>query len=183
MKVADPGTNPCQTLPDFIKHIRFINLGVILHYARRYDEAIEAFRQTLELDRNNSFAQIQLGSAYAAKGMYAEAIAAYQEAIKLGEDTPRTQTLLGAAFAKAGERAKAQEILKRLQSGNDYVSPTGLAVLQAALGEREQAFASLEKAYTSHDLQLQYLSVDPALDSLRSDPHFAELVRRVGLPE
>ena len=160
-----------------------LNLGVILHYARRYDEAIEAFRQTLELDRNNSFAQVQLGSAYAAKGMYAEAIAAYQEAIKLGEDTPRTQTLLGTAFAKAGERAKAQEILKRLQSGRDYVSPTGLAVLQAALGEREQAFASLEKAYTSHDLQLQYLSVDPALDSLRSDPHFAELVRRVGLPE
>ena len=112
-----------------------------------------------------------------------EAIAAYQEAIKLGEDTPRTQTLLGTAFAKAGERAKAQEILKRLQSGNDYVSPTGLAVLQTALGEREQAFASLEKAYTSHDLQLQYLSVDPALDSLRSDPHFAEIVRRVSLPE
>jgi len=135
------------------------------------------------LNHPNILTIYQLGSAYAAKGMYAEATAAYQEAIKLGEDTPRTQMLLGAAFAKAGERAKAQAILKRLQSGSDYVSPAGLAVLQAALGEREQAFASLEKACTSHDLQLQYLSVDPALDSLRSDPHFAELVRRVGLPD
>jgi hypothetical protein len=56
-----------------------------------------------------------------------------------------------------------------------------LAILYASLGEREQAFSSLERAYAAHDLLLQYLGVDPAYDSLRADPRFADLVRRVGL--
>lgn len=55
-------------------------------------------------------------------------------------------------------------------------------MLYAALGEREEAFASLEKAYLAHDQQLQYLGIDPALDTLRSDARFKDLMRRVGLP-
>jgi hypothetical protein len=65
-----------------------------------------------------------------------------------------------------------------------YVSPGELAILCVALGERERAFASLEKAYAAHDLQLQYLGgVEPAYDTRRSDPRFADLLRRVGLPQ
>jgi len=115
--------------------------------------------------------------------MYPEAVAFYQEAIKLGDNSPSIQVYLGATYAKAGEREKAQAILKRLQTSKEYVSPGELAVLYAALGEREQAFASLERAYAAHDLQLQYLGVDPPFDSLRSDPHFQDLARRVGLPQ
>ena len=62
------------------------------------------------------------------------------------------------------------------------MSPGELAVLYAALGEREQAFTSLEEAFAARDLQLQFLGIDPAFDSLRGDPRFADLVRRVGLP-
>jgi adenylate cyclase len=88
---------------------------------------------------------------------------------------------LGAFYAKAGERKKAQEILKRLETSKEYVSPGELTVLYAALGEREQAFASLEKAYAAHDLQLQHLRAEIFFDSLREDSRFKDLMRRVGL--
>jgi hypothetical protein len=58
-----------------------------------------------------------------------------------------------------------------------------LAILYAALGERDKAFASLERTYTAHDLQLQYRGTDPAFDRLRGDSRFANLLRRVGLSQ
>jgi len=109
------------------------------------------------------------------------AVAEYLEAIRLGNTSPSAQIYLGTAYAGAGERAKAQEILRRLETGGGYVSPGELAVLYTALGERERAFVSLEKAYAAHDFQLQNLGVDASFDSLRSDPRFQDLMRRVGL--
>jgi cytochrome oxidase Cu insertion factor (SCO1/SenC/PrrC family) len=70
-----------------------------------------------------------------------------------------------------------------LQTGNGYVSPAQLAILYAALDAREQAFASLKEAYDAHDLWLQNIGVDPNYDSLRSDPRFAEIMRKVGFPQ
>jgi tetratricopeptide (TPR) repeat protein len=113
--------------------------------------------------------------------MYSDAIAEYQQAIKLGLDTNTTRTFLGAAYAQSGEPERARSILQALQTSKEYVSPGELAILLAALGERDQAFASLDKAYQVHDLQLQYLGADPAYDPLRSDPRFQDLLRRVGL--
>ena len=113
--------------------------------------------------------------------MYAEAVAAYQETFRLGGDSPSRQIYLGAALAKAGEREKARAILERLQTSGEYISPGELAVLYTAFGEREQAFASLEKAYAAHDMQLMFLGSDPSFDDLRDDPRFSDLMRRVGL--
>ena len=101
--------------------------------------------------------------------------------IALGLDTPATQIYLGAASVHAGDRTRALAILQQLQSSTAHVSAAELAILLTALGEREQAFASLEQAYRAHDIQLQYLGVEAGLDPLRSDPRFADLVRRVGL--
>ncbi len=157
------------------------DLGSNLFFARHYDEAIEAVKKTLELDPNFPLAHAYLGYIYAAKGMYPEAIAEQQEAIKLGLGGPSGQIYLGAAYARSGEREKAKTILKQLQTSKEYVSPGELAILYGSLGEREQAFASLEKAYAAHDLQLQYLGADPAFDPLRSDPRFRDLMRRIGL--
>jgi len=157
-------------------------VGFVLYLARRYDEATEALSKAIEFDPNYSFTHLTLGRTYAAKGMYAEAIAAYQDAIKLGLNTPSAQIHLGAAYAQAAEREKTQAILKQLQTNNGYVSASELAVLYGSLGERDQAFASLEQAYAAHNPQLQYLGVDPAFDSLRSDPRFANLLRRINLP-
>ncbi len=160
-----------------------VDVGWILFNARQYNQALETLNKTLELDPKYDLAHVVLGATYAAKGMYAEAIAAYQETINLGLDTPDAQIHLGTAYAQAGERERAQAILKRLQTNKDYVSPVGLAVLLVALGEREQAFSSLERAYAAHDTQLQFLGVDPMFDSLRGDSRFQDLLRRVGLPQ
>jgi eukaryotic-like serine/threonine-protein kinase len=158
-------------------------VGYILMNARRYDEAVDVLNKTLELDRNYPYTHLFLGLTYSAKGMYPEAIAAYQHAIKLGLDTPSTQISFGAAYAQAGERRQAEAILKQLQTSKEYVSPGELAALYTALGERELAFALLEKAYEEHDSQLQYLGVSPAFDGLRADPRFQDLLRRIGITD
>ena len=119
--------------------------------------------------------------ALAAQRRSADAITAYQKAITLGLDTPATQIALGAAYAQAGDQPQARAVLERLQSSTDYVSPGELAILLAALGERDQAFASLERGYAAHDIHLRYLGVSAGFDPLRSDPRFQDLLRRVGL--
>jgi TolB-like protein/Tfp pilus assembly protein PilF len=156
-------------------------VGQLLYYARQYDQSIETLKKTLELDQNNTFTHFFLANTFAAKGMHTEAITAYQETFKLGFGTPTAQIYLGAEYARAGRREQAEAILKQLQTSKEYVSPGELAILYTALGEQEQAFSSLEKAYAARDLQLQYLRVSPAYDPLRSDPRFQDLLRRVGL--
>jgi TolB-like protein/DNA-binding winged helix-turn-helix (wHTH) protein/Tfp pilus assembly protein PilF len=157
-----------------------VSVGSRLSVARQYDQAFEAMKKALELDQGHPAPHVLLGNIYTAKGQYPEAIAAYQEGVKRGDTSPDTQIYLGAAYAKAGERAQALAILNRLEARREYVSPGALAVLYVALGEREKAFASLERAYTEHDNQLQFLRIEPNLDPLRSDPRFQDLLRRVG---
>jgi serine/threonine protein kinase/Tfp pilus assembly protein PilF len=157
-------------------------LGLTLLFARRHDEAIDALKQSLVMDPASSVPYLFFGYNYAAKGLFAEAVAAYLEAIRLGDDSASAQIYLGAAYAHSGDRARAQAILKRLQTSGSYVSPGELAILYAALGQREQAFTSLEKAFDRRDVQLVYLGTDPAFDDLRHDPRFEDLIRRVGLP-
>ena len=160
------------------------NVGLVLFLARRYDEAVDVLQSTLAMDQSFGEAQTHLALTYAAKGMYPEAIAAYQEAVKLGDDLGlSTQIHLGAAYARAGQREKAQAILRRLLASKEYVSSGLLPILYIALGEREQAFTWLERAYAEHDLQLQYLGLYPGFDPIRSDPRFIDLMRRVGLPQ
>ena len=156
------------------------SVGYSFLMARRYDEARETLNNALEMDRKNPYTNGLLAQTYLGMEMYAEAVAGFHRVIELGGE-PGYQIYLGAAYAKSGERGRAQAILKRLEISESYVSPGELAVLYAALGERERAFASLERAYTMRDAQLQFLQVEPAFDSLRSDPRFQDLMRRVGL--
>jgi hypothetical protein len=83
----------------------------------------------------------------------------------------------------SGKRKEALTLLKKLKTTKEYVSPAELATLYVGLGDQEEALQSLERAYAAHDLQLQYLKVEPHYDSLRSDPRFTDLMRRVGLPQ
>jgi TolB-like protein/DNA-binding winged helix-turn-helix (wHTH) protein/Tfp pilus assembly protein PilF len=157
-------------------------VSIMLLNAHRIDEGIKVLQNTLALDPNSREALTGLGYAYLAKGMYAEAISYYQKAIKLGYTGTSTQIYLGAAYARGGERNKALAILKRLQTSKEYVSPGELTVLYVALGQREEAFASLERAYAERDVQLGGLGHEPGFDPLRSDPRFINLMQRVGLP-
>jgi len=157
------------------------NVGSIYNFAGQYDKAIEELNKTLELDRNFAIAYVFLGYVYAAKRDYKQAISAYKEAIRLGDNSPSIGIYLGAAYSYAGERDQAQSILKHLESSKDYVSPVELALLYESLGKRDEAFASLEKGYQAHDVQLPWANTDPAFNSLRSDPRFQNLMTRIGL--
>lgn len=148
----------------------------------QFDQAIEAAKKLLEADQTNPDLHTLVGFVYARKGLYPEAIAAYREGIRLGDDSTDAQIYLGEAYAKAGETEKARAILNQLQTGKGYVSPTGLAIIYASLGEKNKALALLERAYSLHDQQLIWLGVDGGYDPLRADPRFEDLMRRIGLP-
>ena len=149
---------------------------------RQFDPAIETAKKLLEADQNNSDLHTLVGFVYARTGKYPEAIAAYQEGIRLGDDSTDAQTYLAEAYAKAGESKEARAILKQLKEGKEYVSPTGLAIIHTALGEKDKAFALLERAYSVHDQQLIWLGIEGGYASLRLDPRFQDLMRRIGLP-
>jgi tetratricopeptide (TPR) repeat protein len=160
-----------------------VSVAYRLTFARRYDEAIAELKRIIELDSNQDFPHVILGYAYLGKGMYKEAASEFQQAIQMGSEGSSTQIYLGAAYARGGEREKALAVLKQLKTTKEYVSPGELAVLYGALGDKEAAFASLEKAFIEHDLQLQFLKNDPAYDPLRDDSRYQDLIRRVGLPQ
>jgi tetratricopeptide (TPR) repeat protein len=153
-----------------------------LQNARRYDEAIQQFQNAIKMQPDKGEAYEFLGYAYDAKGMYAEAITAYQKRISLEGENLNMQGYLGYALAMSGKRNEAVVILDKLKTTKDYVSPAELAILYAGLGDKEEAFTELERAYAARDTQMQYLKVEPHYDSLRSDPRFVDLIRRMGLP-
>ena len=160
------------------------SMGLPFYWLRRYDQAIEQFRRTLELDLTFALAHVLLGQAYAQKGMFEEALVELHWAREL-DDTPRVRAILGYTFAVAGRGSEAAKILSELQelASHKYVSPYFRVLICTGLGEREQALEWLETAYEERSEWLVWLRVDPKLDSLRSEPRFADLVRRVGLPQ
>jgi TolB-like protein/DNA-binding winged helix-turn-helix (wHTH) protein/TPR repeat protein len=149
---------------------------------RQFDQAIEAAKKLLEADQNNPEMHTLVGFVYARIGQYPEAIAAYQEGISLGDDSTDAQMYLAEAYAKAGETKEARALLKQLEESKEYISPTGLAIIHAALGENDKAFALLERAYSMRDQQLIWLGIEGGYLPLRSDPRFQDLLRRIGLP-
>ena len=174
-------------------------------HAGQYDPAIEACRKALELDSNHPTPHWYLGMAYEQKRDYPKAIGEFQIAFVLSGGSPAPPSSLarayaiardtlaggnpvylaglGHAYAAAGNVAEARNVLRELEelSKQRHVSPFERAVIHAGLGETEQAFAWLEKAYAERAGWLVYLQVEPRLAQLRSDPRFGSLARRVGL--
>ena len=157
--------------------------GSLLYLARQYDEAIEQFHKTLALDADFAVAHFCLGYAYEAQGKYEEALTAYQRSRKGLKNLPELSGCLGRIYALSGRRAKGVEAIAELRrlSKKSYVQSYSIALIYAALGEKDEAFRSLEEAYAEHDEDLFLIRVDPRLDSLRADSRFASLLQRVGL--
>jgi serine/threonine protein kinase/Tfp pilus assembly protein PilF len=160
------------------------NTGVAeaYYYARQYDRCIEAFRKDLEIDQADTFTHLFTGAAYQQKSMYSEAIAEYEKARRI-ENSPWVLASLGNGYAVAGRTADARKVLAELEemSKQRYVSPYNNALIYVGLGEKDQAFVWLNKADEERNDYLVYIKVEPLFDSLRSDPRFADLLRRVGL--
>lgn len=156
-------------------------LGTAYYYARDYDHAIEQFQKTLELDPNFPPVQGFLAGSYEQRGKYAEAISVSDNAPLRGNT--ELSSSIGHVYAVSGKKAEAQAMLNELKqlSVHQYVPADTIALIYAGLGEKDQAFTWLEKAYEDHAFKMCWLKVEPRWDSLRSDPRFQELVRKVGL--
>ena len=156
-------------------------VGWVLQTARKNDESIEQLRKTLEMDPNFALAHHRLGLVYEQQGKYGEAIVEFKQVVNLLGRKPLGLAALARAYALEGQRSEAQKLIAELQeqAGERYVSPSSIAVIYSALHDTEQAFNWLDKGEKARDgIQLR-LNVDPRFDSLRSDPRFKDLVRRV----
>ena len=153
----------------------------LLYLARRYDEAEAKLQHLRKAKPNSNEYHTRMGLIYTARGLHDKAVEEYQKAFIADDEMPWRRIIFGCALARSGKRKDALVILDKLKTTDKYVSPTELAALYLALGDKEGAMALLEKAHAAHDLQLQVLKIDSFLDDLRPDPRFQDLVRRVGL--
>lgn len=166
---------------------RYKDFGTIFYWAGEYEKAIDQYQKGLELDPNASEVHDLLADVYAQKGMYKKAIAEEQRYLVLiGEDT--ASEVLGHDFESFGyEKTKQLQwtgILKTLHEAQKetYVSPMSFVFSYIHLGDKDNAFVWLEKAYEERSPWLTYLRADPQFRSLQSDSRFQSLVKRIGLP-
>ena len=158
------------------------NVGWMAWYARQFDRAIAAYRQTLALDATFVNGHNSLGQALTLKGQYAEGIAALEKALDLGGRPTVTVGSLGYARAVSGDRPGAQTVLAELleRSKTRHVPGYWIAVVHSGLRDRDRTFEWLERAYQEREGILITLNVDPFFDGVRDDPRFTSLIRRVG---
>ena len=159
------------------------NQGHVYYFSRRLDPAAEKFRKAISEYPQFANAHKDLGKAYLAKGLYAEAVAELKRAQELG-GAHIDAGLLGMAYGLSGDRASARALQENLlaRGRREYVSPYTLAFVPLGLGETAEALGWLEKAIEERSLPLKWIGVDPLFDSLRAEPRFQALLKRMGLP-
>jgi TolB-like protein/lipoprotein NlpI len=160
------------------------DFGWALYYARQYDRAIEVLKKTLELDPNFVSAHSFLGRAYLQKKMYKEALAEFRKEKEPSRGwMQNVETVVGITHMRMGKKKEAQKILEDMveRSKHEYVSPYHISLLSFNLGENERGFEWLDKAYKEHEDWLLYLKVESLFDSVRSDPRFTKLLKKIGL--
>jgi Tfp pilus assembly protein PilF len=139
-------------------------------------------RRALLFDPNDWFQHYTLGVGYESTGKLQEAIAEYQKAIETSGGSPGPTVALAHAYAAGGKKAEAEKILRDLKRNSKATASTyTLATIYAGIGENDKAFESLEKARAEKSFQILSLKSDLLLDSLRPDPRFQNLLRRMNL--
>jgi TolB-like protein/DNA-binding winged helix-turn-helix (wHTH) protein/Tfp pilus assembly protein PilF len=160
------------------------DIGFNYYYRRSYDEAINQLRATLSVSPKFPLAHLWLGRAYQQKKMYSEAIDEFNKTDAALPGWIVTIAGMGHAYGEWGHQAEAKQVLVRLNemAREKYVTPYGVALVYAGLGDKDQAFAWLNKAVAGRSHWLVWLNRDPRWDRIRSDPRFDDLQKRVGLP-
>jgi len=160
--------------------------AAMYYHLRNYKVLTEVSRSLAALRPNAWFAHYWFGVGYEGSGQSKEAIYEYQRAVELSQGDSDPTAALAHAYAASGNRAEALKILQELErrSRAGYVSPYMIATVHATIGDKNKAFAYLEKAYLERSSDLSYfLKADLRVDSLRSDPRFQELLRRMNFPQ
>jgi serine/threonine-protein kinase len=173
-----------QTL-DALSPIVNTDLGWCLLYAGRGSEAVDQFRKTLDLDSKYVSARWGLGASYAQQRRFKEAVAELTQAVTLSEGSPLVSGHLGYAYGLGGMAPEARKTLAELKtlSSREYVPSTAIALVHAGLGEKAEALEWLGRAFDEHDFSLVFLDVAPWFDSLRTEPGYEPLRRRLQLPD
>jgi len=153
------------------------------YYARQYDTAITRLRSTIELDPSFMLGHLWLGHALVQTGAIDEAAREYETAIQLSGRSVIAVAALARARTLAGDRQEADQLVAELDemAPRRFVPQYDVAVVHAAAGDRDLAFARLDRALAEREHELVFLAVDPAVDPLRGDPRFESLAARVGL--
>jgi eukaryotic-like serine/threonine-protein kinase len=160
----------------------YSSLAFAFYTGRQYDQALNALRMGQEINPQWDDRWIRAVSLRE-KGANDEAISVFND---MGiADFPHAWGHLGDLYARIGNRAGAEEMIRKLKKRvkKDKVGIYEVAVVQAGLGQQDQAFQWLGKAYDAHDQGMLYLKVDPPLDPLRSDPRFSDFLRRMNFPQ
>jgi len=160
-----------------------VDNGAILFFSRQYDRAIEQFQAVLKVEPTFPRARM-MDYAYAQQGRYAEALAD----IEIWRRVDNTYWILieeGYVYGRAGQPAEARRALEKLKLMNrgGKIDPFGLVPVYVGLGDKDQAFAWIEKSIANHSPGPIALKVDPIYDPLRSDPRFQSVLQRLGLAQ
>jgi len=158
-------------------------VGRILHFDRRFDEALLHFRRTLELDPDYAEAYFSQSMTYLAMHRHDDAIAALKIALRLSGNRPVMMAMLGMMEGFAGHLDQARKIYAEMQSQarTGEVSPYYFGLICVGLGEKDQAFAYFEQALAEHEGIMIYLGIEPVTESLQHDPRYASLLTRMNL--
>src|SRR6202045_2926497 len=171
---------------DPLAPIILTNFGTVLYWARQYDRALEQYHKVLSLSPEFWTAHWMMGLAYEQKHNYEDAAEEMQAAMKF---FPGTSAVLSASLARvyalSGSRDRALELASQVKNQDDAAvrCPYHLAMVYASLGQNDAAFEWLDKAFEAHDMWINFLKVDPKMDSLRRSPRYIELLRRIALPD
>jgi tetratricopeptide (TPR) repeat protein len=159
------------------------DLAAYLCFAGRFDEGMQLFQEVLKIDPDFVVAHYYLAQAYELQGKYPEAIAEVKK-IRSPDATRYGPWLLGHIYALQGRRREALEAVSQLQqlSKRTYVDPAYVGNIYAALGKKDLAFVWLDKAFEEHSTSILGLETNWLFAPIRSDPRFADMVRRAGLP-
>ncbi len=159
------------------------NVAITLLLKNDIAGAIEQCRRIIELDPNHPSGYDWLGQAYLKQRRYPEAITLREKVVEMTRKSSGQLGLLGYLYAIAGRQTEARGILKDLEEKYSRGEAVGqsLAVIYDGLGDRDQAFAWLDKDFQRHSGELQYMMIRPQCEHLRSDLRVAELIRRMGL--
>jgi TolB-like protein/Flp pilus assembly protein TadD len=159
------------------------DLGWYELYSGQPAAAVAQFTRTLEFDPTSVSAHRGLGVADTELGQFDQAIAELTRAVALSENSPVVMGQLGAAYARASRRAEADKTLADLDalSAREYVPSSSIATIYAALGDKAKALDALEKAYDEHDFAITQIAVAPWFASIRNEPRFHAIVKKLGL--
>jgi eukaryotic-like serine/threonine-protein kinase len=180
---SEASIHACQRAQELEPLSLFITLSLAwaYYFARQYDRAMEQGSKALDMDPNFGFAYWHRGMAYIQQERFGEAVTALRKAISLSGPATTFISYLGYANARLGKSREARQMIAQLErvSKRQYVSSYFIAIIHMGLGDLDQAFEWLDKAYQERSGFMAFINVEPMLNALRGDPRLNALIEKI----